>query len=215
MNSLIINPYQCSLNSRIDNKRVEGESSHLILNDTIFPLYSKLSLPYENGTIDSKKLIRVYMDGDKQVHVVEGKVDSQNVDIKISYEKRILNIRDIGLRLLLTYASDCLYNRKPYDFTSTDNLGKRQCDFSIDGHFNYSESLEMIGDLYSLINSLISSGIMLKSKIDKRQAICSLFGIFSYPWMGPHPASTSEIGSFKLAIKEIEKYKLLLTFELN
>ncbi len=215
MKSLIINPYQCELNAHVTNKRLEGKYKHISFTDSIFPLYSELSIPMEDGIIGSNRLIRVYMDGDKQVHVFDGQADSQDLKMQVSYEKRIVNIRDISLRLLISYACTFLYNRKPYDFKSRDSLDNRLCTFSLDGHFTYSDTEDMLKNLNFLVQKLISAGLMIKSKNSGLSVKTSLFGVFTCPWIGPHVAFTSEIGSFKLSLDQIGENKLIMSFELS
>ncbi len=215
MKSLIINPYQCELIARVTDKRLEGKYSHVSFSDSIFPLYSDLAIPIEDGCIGSSRLIRVYMDGDKPVHVFEGKADSPDLKMQVSYKKRLLNIRDIGLRLVISYALAFLYNRKPYDFKSRDSLNKRICTFSIDGHFTYADTEDMIKNLTLLVQKLVSSGLMIKSKPSGLSVKTSLFGIFTCSWIGPHVAFSSEIGSFVLSLDEIGENNLTMSFELN
>lgn len=215
MKSLIINPYQCELVAHVTNKRLEGKSGHLSFTDSIFPLYSDLAIPMEDGSIGERRLIRVYLDGDRPVHVLEGKAEGRDLKMQVSYEKRIVNIRDIGMRLLLNYACSFLYNRKPYDFKSRDSLDKRICTFSLDGHFTYSDTEDMVKNLSFLLEKLISSGLMIKSVSSGLSVKTSLFGIFTCPWIGPHVAFSSEIGAFKLSLEEIKESTLLMSFELK
>lgn len=233
MNSLLQNPYQITLTSELVQRRREGVTSHLILKDSILMDYTRLGLPIERASLSGLHLIRTYTSGGKLVHVVQGAPSSSKITTEVDPQDRMNNQRDITLRLLTSHALSYYFNRHAFDFRRCEipNVPSTQVTFleedqpkgddpspsptllTIHGHFTREETLEMIRVLQDRIDRVSRAGLQIKTSREDNLKT-AVFGLFSGPWIGPHLASTAEIGPWSLKVRSLAPDSLTLEYQL-
>lgn len=233
MNSLIKNPYQVSLDTEIIQRRREGVTSHLVLKDSLLMDYASLGLPIERVSLSGLRLIRTYTSSGQLVHVVQGAPDSSKITIEVDPRNRIKNQRDITLRLLLTYALSYYFNRKAFDFrrklspqaktaqvSFLEEDGPDGADLdpsptllTVQGHFTREEVLTMVRVLQDRVGQICRSALQLKTNREE-DLKTAVFGLFASPWIGPHLASTAEVGPWSLQVASLTPDSLDLEYRL-
>lgn len=189
----IKNPYQTCLSTNILHRKAEGETTRLVLEDTLLMDYEQLHLLPERAEIDGAPILRTYMQGDHLVHVVSGKPQKSRILLQVNIRDRRQTQRDVSLRLLLRYLLAQHENRNPYAYEAIKSIsGNFQVSFRISGHFTQEEIIELQGRLDRGLERFLRSGLRFRSKEDPK-AQTQLFGVCTLPWMGPHLDNCSEI----------------------
>ena len=212
MSSLIQNPYQVTLTSKLVQKRFEGATTHLLLQDTLLPDYDALSLAHERVELSTHRLIRVYSSNSQLYHVVEGRFREETATLQLHPEDRLLTQRDVTLRLLLFHAFAYYYNRTPFAFSwSAERPSERL--FQITGHHSRSEAEEMVRFLIPRLRQIAQKGLQIRTS-PTLPYTTAIFGLYSGPWLGPHLTSTAELAVWSLRLAAHQGDRLLFSYQL-
>lgn len=194
MLTILRNPYQTVLQTPISQIKYEGDTSHLILEDTVCFDYDAYGVPKEHATISGRTLLRTYTAGDELVHVVDGKADEKTAEIELPYGERLMNLREFTLRYIFRHVLARLFNRTPYNFDSRGDFSR----FLISGCYTDMDIAYLTAVLDRSAERLIRAGLDLRTVIRDGSPETSMYGMSAAPWPGPHLKNTAEVYRYDL-----------------
>lgn len=197
MNTIVRNPYAIQLDTTIRQRKYEGQTTHLQLEDTICLDYGAHGLPIEACRISGLPLIRTYRAGSELIHVVKGKPQSGTVSIELDGPGRHRIQREITLRLIFSYTLSRHFNRSGYNFKSVSENGCWQTDFTLSGSYTSPEGDRLIEKLEAHADRIIRSGLDIRSQLRDEAPETGIFGLYTQNWIGPHLFNTAETFTFR------------------
>lgn len=81
------NPYQVEFKARIVEKAMRGQKPAVILDQTCFYPESG-GQPQDKGWINDVKVVKVFEEGDRIIHVLENGIQAESIEGKINWETR-------------------------------------------------------------------------------------------------------------------------------
>jgi len=197
VNTIVRNPYAIQLETTIKQRKYEGQTTHLQLEDTICLDYGACGLPIEACTVSGLALIRTYRAGSELIHVVQGKPQTSAVTIALDPAGHHRIQREITLRLMLNYTLSQHFNRSGYNFRSVLENSRWQTSFILSGSYTASEGDRLIEKLETHIDRITRSGLDIRSQLRDDQPETGIFGLHTQDWIGPHLFNTAETFTFR------------------
>lgn len=160
-NLLYINyPEITNINANIINRKYENNKTKILLDRTIFTPHNDY-LNKENGYISSLKLLDVYEKNGKLVHLVEGRPDKSQVELKVNKEMRFHNLYYNTAFILLELVFKNFYNIKHSKLKLYKSYGQMIIgDFFVD--FDKSQFEDFINHLINLGLNIENTGPIKK-----------------------------------------------------
>lgn len=208
MQTYFKNPYQTELETKIIEKKISGNITSLLLEDTLCPLYSKLLLSPERVRIEGKPLMKIEKTRKGVLHFIEGNIDRDLVHMEVIEEDRYKTQKEVSLRLLFYHALRYYFYRKPWSFEQSQEQSAIILKSAL-----RDDLVDRIQSLLELsAKKIIKKGLNLQS-FSTRNPETTIFGITTLPWMGPHFFHSAEIGDFHFTGHTSEDDKTLLFYQ--
>ena len=156
---LFINyPELTSIEANILSRKYDGDTTKIILDRTIFSPYDDY-LFNDQGYISSLKLVDVYENNKKIVHVVKGKPVKSKVELKLDSAIRFHNLYYNTAYHILKFTLESLYNIKYSKLKLYNNYGQLVIsDFYVD--FDKSEVEDFINHLINVNIKIENLGLV-------------------------------------------------------
>lgn len=209
------NPYLKEIDARIIDKIYIDGKYYITLNRTIFYPHLSGGQPGDKGTINGVKVLEVYEEEDKIIHVIQENIYSDKVSLSIDWENRLDNMQQHTGQHLLSASFYKLYNGETVGF----HIGEDYVYIDVTIPELSEEEVEKIEIYTNRIISLnfpIKSYFVEKNDIDKiplrdqlpsnsNIRLVEMENIDFSPCAGTHLRSTGEIGLIK--VRKWEKHK--------
>nr|WP_300002144.1 DHHA1 domain-containing protein [Tissierella sp.] len=213
--SYIDNPYLKEINATIIESSSQDENFHIKLDRTIFFPDLSGGQPRDLGSINDKKVIDVYQEGDDIIHVVEEKIDESRVLLKIDWKNRFDLMQQHTGQHILSASFENLFNAQTIGFHMGENYITIDVNLA-DMDQNTISQIEILANKivqsnFKVINKTLDRSTLKDedlskvSEDEKEIRIVSIDNISSSPCCGTHVSSTGEIGLIKIV--KWEKYK--------
>ena len=189
------NPYLKDLKGKIIKKTKQNNKYHVILNRTIFyPRHLETNL-IDEGTLNGRRVIDVFEEKDKVIHVLEEDLDSKDIDIEIDWNRRFDFMQQHTGQHILSAAIRNLCGSNTLDVKLEDDYSYIVIDFK---NLNNSD----INRIERYANHIIYSNFQIKSKEEvtkgKVKRVVSIDNINTVRCEGLHCTSTGEVGIVKV-----------------
>lgn len=204
------NPYLKDLEGKIIRKQKKNNKYHIILNRTIFyPRHSE-SDNFDKGTLNGFKVIDVFEDNGKVIHVVEENIDSKDITMKIDWNLRFDFMQQHTGQHILSVSMENLCGANTLDINFDENYSYITIDFKNLTNLDI-DRIEKYANHVVYSNFQINSNDLQK-KSDTKRTI-SIDNINTTECEGIHCSSTGEVGAIKIIdFKENEEGNIEVKF---
>ena len=123
-------PYRVEFEARVVEKGLREQKPALILDQTCFYPESG-GQPYDQGRIDGKRVIKVFEEGERIIHVLDKDIDAESISGKIDWQRRFGHMQQHTGQHILSQSFIELFGAKTFSFhlgesVSTLEIGLRK-----------------------------------------------------------------------------------------
>ena len=123
-------PYRVEFEARVVEKGLREQKPALILDQTCFYPESG-GQPYDQGWIDGKRVIKVFEEGERIIHVLDKDIDAESISGKIDWQRRFGHMQQHTGQHILSQSFIELFGAKTFSFhlgesVSTLEIGLRK-----------------------------------------------------------------------------------------
>ena len=204
------NPYLKDLKAKLIKKTKRDNKYHIILNRTIFyPRHLKTDL-IDCGTLNGSRVIDVFEEKNKIIHVIEEDISSKDIDIEIDWNKRFDYMQQHTGQHILSAAIENLCGLSTLDIELCDDCSYIVIDFK---NINKLD----INRIERYANHIIYSNFQMKTNEEfnkgKSNRLMSVDNINTIKCDGLHCSSTGEVGIIKIIdFKKNEADNIVISF---
>lgn len=210
------NPYLKELDGRVVKNEYKDNSSYIELNRTIFYPHLAGGQPMDFGSINGKKILEVYQEEDRIIHVIKGEFKGNRAHMSIDWNRRWDLMQQHTGQHLLSSSFYRLFNAE----TIGIHIGEEYSTIDLKKPFLTDDEASQAE---FLANKMVQSNFRVKSYLVDRAQLANLplrrnasveddmvriveiDNIDYSPCCGTHVSNTGEIGIIK--IRRWEKYK--------
>lgn len=209
------NPYLKELTAKVVNKEYSNSKFYITLNRTIIYPHLSGGQPMDKATINDIKVIDVYEEDDKIIHVLSDNINSNSVSLSIDWDTRFDHMQQHSGQHILSAVFYKLYNAT----TLSMHIGREYVYIDVSLPLLTEDDIKKIERFaneiiysnfpiktYKVENNDISSIPLRKPpRVDRNIRVVEIENVDYSPCAGTHLRNTGEVGIIK--IRKWERYK--------